>query len=170
MKKMMMAMAIVIVSAVSASAAVVNWGLLNRMQYEGSYQTGATCQLYLVTAGGNLLIDERTTLANPPAQTGALGLNFSSMQSSYAYGQTVGDTLINESAQVYMVVYNAAGTHYQQSAAVTLGSLGLSDTTIATHQASFNWTSGWVPIPEPTAMALLALGAAAVGLRRRFRK
>jgi len=25
-------------------------------------------------------------------------------------------------------------------------------------------------IPEPTAMALLALGAAAVGLRRRFRK
>ena len=28
----------------------------------------------------------------------------------------------------------------------------------------------WTPIPEPTAMALLALGAAAVGLRRRFRK
>ena len=30
--------------------------------------------------------------------------------------------------------------------------------------------SPWVLIPEPTAMALLALGAAAVGLRRRFRK
>jgi len=31
-------------------------------------------------------------------------------------------------------------------------------------------SGGWIPIPEPTAMALLALGAAAVGLRRRFRK
>ena len=32
-------------------------------------------------------------------------------------------------------------------------------------------TDGWSStIPEPTAMALLALGAAAVGLRRRFRK
>jgi len=31
------------------------------------------------------------------------------------------------------------------------------------------WTL-YVPVPEPTAMALLALGAAALGLRRRFRK
>ena len=33
-----------------------------------------------------------------------------------------------------------------------------------------NFNSPWTAIPEPTAMALLALGAAAVGLRRRFRK
>ena len=34
-------------------------------------------------------------------------------------------------------------------------------------------TGSWqpvIPVPEPTAMALVALGAAAVGLRRRFRK
>lgn len=33
-----------------------------------------------------------------------------------------------------------------------------------------NNDSRWVAVPEPTSMALLALGAAALGLRRKFRK
>jgi hypothetical protein len=34
-----------------------------------------------------------------------------------------------------------------------------------------NYTPGvWTPVPEPTSMALLAIGAAALGFRRKFRK
>jgi hypothetical protein len=34
-----------------------------------------------------------------------------------------------------------------------------------------NYTPGvWAPIPEPSSMALLAIGAAALGFRRKFRK
>jgi len=55
---------------------------------------------------------------------------------------------------------------------------GLGDSNSPGRYTLFGWTTSGVdfhdaamlPIPEPTAMALLALGAAAVGLRRRFRK
>jgi len=67
--------------------------------------------------------------------------------------------------------YWASGVLEDKKGYATNPDLGMAGTWTASIWAA---GSGWeaIPgaIPEPTAMALLALGAAAVGLRRRFRK
>jgi len=76
----------------------------------------------------------------------------------------------------YVVVYNDSditlATQYQMVTWSGPSALGVDNAfTVGSFPAITQ--GGWQPItiiPEPTAMALLALGAAAVGLRRRFRK
>lgn len=76
-------------------------------------------------------------------------------------------------AKYYMIVFDGtytAGNYAVASpAANTTVTLATSNGSVA-FAAATGAGSTWAAVPEPTSMALLALGVAAVGLRRRFKK
>ncbi|MDR3221342.1 MAG: PEP-CTERM sorting domain-containing protein [Candidatus Accumulibacter sp.] len=77
--------------------------------------------------------------------------------------------LADATPSFYVVVFDASSANYIVSSTY-------SATTYAPPQPATPITfraddfGAWAPVPEPTGMALLALGVAAAGLRRRFRK
>ena len=169
MKKVMMFVAMA-VCAVSVQAASVSWGnsgspIVNNVGATMSSTDAAACnlivQLINVTQGGTVIGNATINSMTPGSLQGA--------NSNYVFGVdgTTGDlykvmmyaTFGGE--DYYMEITNPAWT-------VKATDNGGIDT--------FGWAAGasasgnWVLIPEPTAMALLALGAVAFGLRRRFRK
>ena len=74
----------------------------------------------------------------------------------------------------YMVVFDSATISDSSSYAMVSLANKYSTTETGNVGLIFNTATGssstWEPIPEPTSVALLAIGVAAIGLRRRFRK
>ena len=179
MKKIMIALAVIAMAAVS-QAAIVNWSV-NQVKMGDNIQLGATCQLWLVGVNGadDVMIDTRTTTTAGGASTkGRLTSAAGTAQNAYDYQSIIaGGAVWNAEGtitrEVYMVVLSNTPEGYSYTTdAIEIS--GLTDTaagtaafgTLATTTAA-SGTGAWVAVPEPTSGLLALVGFAALALRRR---
>jgi hypothetical protein len=176
LKKMMMLMVAVMAVVGAASASNVKWGISSGALNGTDFAAGSTLYLVWDNNGGGMTYD------------GALAT-----QTSYAIGN-VTDSQEGSGSLVAGAYYNALGQSIVPAdVGGTAGSkpfylvaISADGKTIAytatkplnIQASALSQTANWLntdftvvhAIPEPTSLALLAFGAAAIGLRRKFRK
>ena len=175
MKKMMMTLAIVLF-AVAANAGSITWtssGLKTALP-NGTFSTtalsGAVAYLFLGTP-------DATAIANSIANdtfTGSGNLASAFTATTGAITKMGVGSYVSTPVTVYMVIFDAStianANYFMISSAITqtFGASGNKTYTFVSSNGTL--PSSWTAVPEPTSMALLALGVAAIGLRRRFMK
>lgn len=180
MKRVMMMLAVAAL-AIGAQAGAVSWQIGNvnvpaNGTSGGGLNTGAdlanaVCYLYIGTA------PVASTLASS-IDNGTFSIasaqDFASTSATGAVGARTTGSYVSQNVSAYVVVFTSAYTgaswtgSYMVSSTITK-SFGTSGN--QTYAFLFNTTtSTWTAVPEPSSMALLAIGAAAVGLRRKLRK
>lgn len=183
MKKSMIMVA-VLIAAGMAQAANVNWQITNvRVPTESALtittgnaqftipQTSAlVMDLYVVdttvnATGNHLLVAD--------AQITGIGIKASSVL--WDVTQAVNNRTLYGTANIVTLLlqseYTTAAGTYNLSFTVTQNLGNITGATAVTYNMGMlNKTWTFTAVPEPTSMALLALGVVAVGLRRRFKK
>ena len=174
---------------VSVQAASVDWTTGNMFTLAvnsgQSYTTdwlGQTVGFYLVSSGfdlaglkSELSVGNQTTLNSlTPDFTGPLGTgpsyraNGTGVKSDFVDGNTAYGFAIVQNKNADYANVNTADFAISELRSGTFGAVG--NATIDFLGTTAGGFKTYDVVPEPTSMALLAFGIAAIGLRRRFKK
>ena len=184
MKKSIMMIVAGLALAATTQAAQINWGSGNNAviwKATGTTIAPIGTSFYLVlddyVAGITAAIMDGTFSSST---AGVLDMATSSNTRGYIAERTATSELLALGGTVYnyrvLVFDSAAGTDYFQFSSVKPNMAYIpadpvyGEVAKVTFAASHFNVENWEAVPEPTSLALLALGVAAIGLRRKFRK